>query len=74
MHSMIAQHDARVELTRGRTVFWSVVALGIGFVLGAGVDRGVPEGFQPQVEPTVSTQQVEDWHGNVKRSDWPHRQ
>lgn len=74
MHDMIAQKNTGLGLERSRTFLWSVLALGLGIALGAGIDGGAPDGFDPASDTARTLPAAEDWHGNVKRSNWSETQ
>ncbi|MCL6285059.1 hypothetical protein M3P21_16120 [Ruegeria sp. 2012CJ41-6] len=71
MQSSSAQEHTHLGADRGRTILWSLIALGVGIVLGAAMDGGAPDRFEPSSETARTMPQLEDWHGNVKQSDWP---
>ncbi|MDP5215888.1 hypothetical protein Q5Y75_01520 [Ruegeria sp. 2205SS24-7] len=70
MHDMIAHKNTGLSLERGRTFLWSVLALGLGIALGAGIDGGAPDRFEPTPNTAQTLPAAEDWHGNVKSSNW----
>ncbi|MFA3917802.1 hypothetical protein [Ruegeria hyattellae] len=74
MHILSTCEHTHLGADRGRTFLWSVIAMGVGIALGAGVVGGAPDRFEPSSETARMTPQLEEWHGNVKRSHWPDTQ